>query len=492
MPPSTELLQALLDRATMLRRAGRVPEAIDAHEALLAAHPDLPDSWYHLGWLCQQAQRHERALQAYREALAHGVRDPEEVHLNLAVILAEGLARPDDAAAELQAALQRQPRYVPAWLNLGNLHEQRGDAAAAREAYTQVLAIEPGHAVALSRLPPLCPLEGANDPLIGELQRAIARPGRSAADRADLGFGLGKALDGVGAYDQAFAAYTAANEASRAAGSVRYDAAAHERLIDFIIRSIPRRLPPLPAEVKDDTTPDLLFVCGMFRSGSSLVERILASHPRVTAGGEMPLLPAVAREHLQRESAQPGALDDQAFRQQLRARYLDGVRQRHPGAALVTDKRPDNFLHLGLALALMPQARVVHTVRQPLDNALAIYFLHLTHAMPYALDLRDIAHWFRQYRRLMAHWRTLFPERLHDVDYDRLVQAPRPEVEALLAHSGLDWDERCLQPHTTAGNVATASLWQVRQPLYTRSSGRWRHYARHLDGLRDALGELLD
>ena len=444
-----------------------------------------PDEWFNLGWQQARQGRHDAALASYAQALARGVERPEEAHLNRATIFAEALGRDDAAERELEWALARNPRFVPAWVNLGNLHEQHGDRDRARHAYEQALALEPAQPLALARLPDLRPIAGVDDPLIVALRQAIARTGVAPADLADLGFGLGKALDKAGAYDEAFAAYVEANRASRAvAGAAPYDPPGHERYVDRLIAACPvappADPPPSPATLR-------IFICGMFRSGSSLVEQILASHPLVNAGGEIDVVPAIASRNFAPTRAAWPALDA-AARQQLRDAYTRRVESRHPGAGVVTDKRPDNFLHLGLIKAMFPAARIVHTRRDPLDNGLSVYFLHLTQAMPWALDLEDIAHWSRQHERLMAHWRTLFGADIHEVDYDRLVVEPRPVIEGLLAHCGLPWDDACLAFHATRTPVRTPSAWQVREPLYTRSSGRWRHYERHLGPLRAALG----
>jgi Tfp pilus assembly protein PilF len=482
LPPELRRLQAT---AEDLLRQGRVLEAIEAFEQLLRIEPRLPDAWYNLAFLQNRARRFEAALGSYGQALAQGVGGAEEVHLNRAVILADHLARHDEAEAELRTALALQPRYVPALVNLGNLCEQRGERAAALEAYDAALAVDPANALALSRLPHLKPPQRADDPLIGRLRQAIAQS--RPAEQADLGFALGKALDDAKAYDDAFAAYTAANAASRAAGGgVRYDAAAHERCIDSLVAAFPepgRAIEPS----RPGSGPRLVFVCGMFRSGSTLVERILASHPHVTAGGEVDLLPALMRERFG-PMPQIVAPLDAATLAHWRARYLDRVSTMFPGAACITDKRPDNFLYIGLIRHLFPDAVIVHTRRHPLDNCLSIYFLHLSQAMPHALDLLDTAHWYRQYERLMAHWQRLHGDAIHDVDYDALVAEPEPVVAALLRKCALPWDERCLTFHEGGGVVATPSGWQVRRPFYTASSGRWRHYERHLDALRAALG----
>jgi hypothetical protein len=159
------------------------------------------------------------------------------------------------------------------------------------------------------------------------------------------------------------------------------------------------------------------------------------------------------------------------------------------GAQRVTDKRPDNFLHIGLIKRLFPNARIVHTTRSPLDNALSIFFLHLDQSMGYALDLGDIGHYYRQYRRLMAHWKSRYGADILDFDYDGFVREPRPAVERLLDFCGLEWEDGCMAFERVSNSVRTASVWQVRQPLYRHSSGRWQHYAQHLGPLRETLGD---
>lgn len=476
----------LLRLASQLRQSGRVVEAIDAYERLLALRPGLANSWFNLGWLYRRAGRHEQALAAYERALALGVADAEEVHVNRAVIFSDHLARPDEAEHELGQALALNPRYVPAWLNLGNLHEDRGQREPALAAYQQVLQIDGHNALALARLAQLHRIDNAADPLVARLRQAIARPQASAAECADLGFALGKALDDAGAYDDAFAAYVAANRASSHSGAVpRYDRRAHERFVDDLIAAFPAGG---GASASPDAEPaPALFICGMFRSGSTLVEQILGAHPMVRAGGELDIVPSLVRER-RAPLSRGQLLQDPVRLQALRRAYRERIAQLHPGAAFVTDKRPDNFLYIGLIETLFPSARIVHTRRNALDNGLSIFFLHLGHSMPHALDLADIGHWYRQYRRLMTHWSGVYTGAIHDIDYDALVVDPRPQIEGLLAFCGLPWDDACLEFHNSRAVVKTASVWQVRQPLYQRSSGRWRHYERHLQPLRDALG----
>jgi tetratricopeptide (TPR) repeat protein len=472
---------ALLERAAALRTAGRVDEAIAAYTELLGREPNLPESWYNLGYLQRQARQYEAALESYGQALERGVRDPEEVRLNRAVILSDHLARPDDAEAELETALALNPDYLPALLNLGNLHEDRGNREAAQLAYRRALDVAPGNALALSRLAGAVDANSdAGTELIERLRQEISSR-RYAGERSDLGFALGRLLDARGEYDDAFAAYEAANRASRDSFGPRfagYDRGAHERLVDQLIESFAD-----PATGSEESPA--IFVCGMFRSGSTLVEQILGGHSKIAMGGELDLVPALVRQIRGYPEAVGKA--DEATIQSWRTFYLRGVAPFASEGCLVTDKRPDNFLHMGFIKTMFPGARFVHTRRNRLDNLLSLYFLHLSPHMAYALDLEDAAHWYEEYERLMAHWKRLYPSDIFDVDYEVLVSDPQPVTEGLLRFLGLEWEDKLLDFHRRSDAVKTASVWQVREPLHARSSGRWRNYRKQLER---TLGEI--
>lgn len=482
-----ESWQTLLERASALRLAGRPIEAIDAYERLLAAQPDLPESWYNLALLQRQARRFEEALESYEQALLRGVSGPEEVHLNRAVILSDHLRRPGDAEAELHKALSINPGYVPAMLNLGNLDEDMGRLEEAKSAYRRALTAEPGNVLALARLAGLGEAAGTDDPLIARLRQAIDRHDISASDRADLGFALGRLLDGAGAYEQAFETYHAANAASRASSGPQfrgYDRRGHEAFVDRLIATFSE--PAKSSRSRQGGSSSPLFICGMFRSGSTLAEQILSGHSGVSAGGELDLIPAIVQQYLQPYPESVAALDSAAV-ERLRKTYMAGLDRMNLRGRLVTDKRPDNFLHIGLIKKLFPESKIIYTRRNPLDNVLSLYFLHLNPRMAYALDLEDAAHWYAQHRRLMHHWKSLYANDVFELDYDELVENPRPAIRALLEFCNLDWEEACLDFHKAAAPVKTASVWQVRQPLYSKASGRWRNYAEMIEPVRKAL-----
>lgn len=467
--------QDLLREASRLRALGRVDEAIGVYEQLLAAKPDLADSWYNLGWLQRKARRFDEALSSYRRALALDVAQPEEVHVNLAVIHSDHLHQPELAQRELLAALDRNPRFVPALLNLGNLHEDRGNREDARSAYALALDNDPDNALALARLAGLSHAAELDERLAARLRIAISRPEADPADRADLGFALAGLLDASGHYDDAFAAAVAANAASQAAAgpTAGYDRIEIEQMVDRLIASFNH---PAAPSVRSGTAP--VFICGLFRSGSTLVEQILGRHSRIRPSGELDLIPAL----VDRIEGYPKgvAKADAATVDRWRKSYVDGLPLAPSADRLVTDKRPDNFLHIGLIKTLFPAAKIVHTRRNPLDNLLSLYFLHLDPGMAYATDLEDAAHWHAQYERLMAHWEALYPNDIVEVDYDAVVREPRAAIEPLLAFLGLEWEDGLLDFHQSSSTVKTASVWQVRQPLHARSSGRWRNYQKQL------------
>ena len=477
----TTLPQLKIQAASALRD-GRVRDGIAAHHALIAAGQSDAGTWYNLGYLLRCDRRFEEALAAYGEALAGGIDQAEGVHLNRAVILSEYLGRMTDAQDELRAAIALAPGFLPAWLNLANLHEDRGEAQVARDTYVHVLSLDPTNGRALARIASIDVFAGRAASAIAPLRQVLARPGLSPADAAEPGFALGAALDAMEYYDDAFAAYVTANRAARHAAhpAYRYDPKRQERLIDEIIAATPAAQPSAT-----EGMPAPIFICGMFRSGSTLIEQMLSRHPQITRGGELEIIPAFAAEL----RSDGGGMPSDAGCAALRERYWDEVHRQFGSVARLTDKRPDNFLHIGLIKRLFPDAKIVNTTRHPLDMALSIYFLYFDDSISYGHDLDHIGHWIRQYRRLMAHWHRLYPGDIIDISYDRLVADPAPLMASALAFCGLPWTGAVLHPEQADGPVRTASVWQVRQRLHQRSSGRWRHYERHLAPLADLLDE---
>lgn len=474
--------------AARLHRQNRAGEAIAAYQSIVTRWPKHADAWYNLAVLQRQTHRFPEALASYQRALTCGITRPEEVHLNRGVIFSDFLRDYPAAAGELERALNLNPAYTPALLNLANLYEDLGKRPEASSLYARILAIEPNAFEALARFANVQPAGSVDPALLDRLRDALQRAS-AMSDRASLGFALGRLLDAAGDYSAAFSAYCAANQASLAsAGSriVPYDRALQQAFVDRVIGSGS----PRAKAHTFDIPPQPIFIVGMFRSGSTLAEQLLAGMPGVAAGGEMDFLPRLVSN----EFASYFETLDTISQEQLdgiAARYRAELMRASASAAYVTDKRPDNFLYLGLIKRLFPDAKIVHTTRNPLDNCLSIFFLHLEQQMSYALNLMDIGHYYGEYRRLMAHWKAEFPVDIFDFDYDTLIKEPQIQMQRLCEFLGLQWPGQVPLVAARSAAIRTASTWQVREPLYSTSSGRAKHYAHELRELRGYLEGLV-
>jgi tetratricopeptide (TPR) repeat protein len=481
----TETPDVLMREATQLHLANKVPEAIQAYHGIVSRFPQLADAWYNLAVLQRQTFHFHEALDSYGRALRAGISRPEEVHLNRSVIYSDMLREFPAAMRELEQALTLNPGFSPALLNLASLHEDFGNRTQASALYARILMLEPKNFEALARFVNVQNARDADSNLIERLQQAIAE-GASAHDSAALGFALGRLLDAKERYPEAFAAYRAANEASRAAAGgafVPYDAVRQSIFTDRLIRE---GTPKASADVHGSPRP--IFIVGMFRSGSTLTEQLIAAAPGLAPGGEIDFLPRLLTYELQ-PFFEGLALLDTARLNAIAARYREELRTVSKDAEYVSDKRPDNFLYIGFIKSLFPDAKIVHTTRDALDNCLSIYFLHLEQRMSYALDLKDIGHYYREYRRLMAHWKARYPNDILDFNYDAMVRNPEQALKGLYEFLGLNWNGRVPTVQARSAAIRTASVWQVREPLYQSSSGRARHYQPQLAELERILAD---
>jgi Flp pilus assembly protein TadD len=328
-------------------------------------------------------------------------------------------------------------------------------------------------------------LEGA---ALALLTRLLNSSRLSSQDRADLHFSASELLDRLGRYDEAFAHATAGHNARRRP----YDPALIRRQTELRLAYYTRhKLHSLPRATHGSRRP--IFIIGMPRTGSTLVEQILSNHPDVHGAGEIAHLgnvissfalgnaPAVRDYPACMESLSVGACN------QLAARYLSGLSAINPSARHVTDKMLPNFLYLGVIATLFPDAHVIHCTRDPLDTCLSCYMTHFLFGHEYAQDLAHLADYYNNYQRLISHWRDTLKFPMIEVNYQRVVSNLEGEVRRLLEHLDLPWNPGCLSFQNNPRHVPTASVEQVRQPLYARSVARWRHYARHLSPLVDAL-----
>jgi len=463
--------------ATLLERRGHSDEAVACYRRLLTARPGLNNSRYNLARLLKRIGRSEEALQTYRDCLARNIERPEEVHNNISVIHT-ARQQHELALAALQAALAHNPEYIPALYNLALLREEQGEWAEARSLFNRILQREPRHAGALAHIANGELINDPVAPVIRQMKRALRNQDLGATDREELLYALGKAHDDCRHYDRAFDYYRQANLLSQQrAGS--YSRERQEQLVDQLIGHCNSRWLQTIQPVSEQP---LVFICGMFRSGSTLLEQILAGHSALAAGGEI--------DFFQRELAPfPRTLTSLAAPAlgALGGRYLDYLAGISHGGPRIINKRPDNFFCIGLLHALYPNARFLISTREPLDNCLSLFFQPMEAAQPQANDLLDAGHYYLQHRRLIQHWQLLARDALLEVSYENLVTGARQVAGEVLDFLNLDWEEQCLNFHRAGNRVRTASAHQVRQPLYQGSRGRWQHYQQHLQPLREYL-----
>ena len=306
---------------------------------------------------------------------------------------------------------------------------------------------------------------------------------------SSLRYAASELLDKLGRYDEAFAQATGANVLRRPP----YDPAIHQQTFDRLIAYFTReRITALPRAEHRSQKP--VFIVGMPRSGTSLVEQILASHPSIHGAGELDFINRVFAGTLSMLSATandyPACLDRLTvdIANGMAEIYLRPLIALDPGAERITDKLPLNFLHLGLIALLLPDAHVIHCRRDPLDTCLSCYMTEFALANDFKYDLTHAGLFYRLYERLMEHWKSVLDIPILDVDYEQMIAEPEVQSRRLIEFVGLPWDEQCLRFHESKRAVITASTQQVREPIYNSSVQRWRHYEKFLGPLKTALG----
>jgi len=459
---------------SVLRDLGRLDEAANSHWLALQANPNYADAYAKLGQALSDLGRPEDAVESFRRGLGLDPRDAE-AHAALAVTL-RMLGRIADAESVCRKALELRPDLAAAHAFTGDLAVDQGDLVRAEQSYRRALALSPDLPAAWLGLRRFA----QDDPQAWEnTARRLLGQRQPLRISIDLHYALGEHCDAAGQYAAAFAHYREANELAKRTG-LRYDREAASRQVDRIIQTYDAaRFAALSEGANASRRP--VLIVGMPRSGTTLAEQILASHPDVFGAGECPFWVGT-------EAAFDAAAKQQTVTSEVRAKiaadYLQLLGSRAGSAARVVDKTPANTLALGLLHALLPNARIIHMQRDPRDTCLSIYAHDFARGHAYAADLGDLVHQYREYQRLMAHWRRVLPAgTLLDLPYEELVAEPEAASRRMVEFIGLPWDSACLGFHTTVRTILTHSKWQVRQPITAASIGRWRHYAAHIEPL---------
>jgi tetratricopeptide (TPR) repeat protein len=515
--PAFAAAQQNLGRA--LLRLGRYAEAVDSCRRAIQLRPDFAEAHNSLGSALAKLGRPEEAIAGFRRAVAISP-GFAEAHANLAnAVRATGnlgeavegyrraiLLKPDfvsalielatalrlqrrtaESEATCNAALRIAPDSAPAFAVLAELRADNGHFAEAEDYFKRAVACDPESVEAwagLARVRRMTPSDAAWTSAV----QALVERGLPLQREMTLRYALGKYFDDVQDFPNAFLNYQRANElASQCAPA--HDRAGLSRTIDLIIHSHSREwLTNLRPAANPSRRP--VFIVGMLRSGTTLAEQILASHPAVLGAGELTFWTTELAALTAATGDAPRIRLDDARLAILGTDYLRVLENLSHAAARVVDKLPTNFLALGLIRCAFPNARIIHMRRNPVATCLSIYFQHFEAANTYANDLGHLAHYHREYQRLMDHWRTILPtSAMLEVPYEELVGKPQEWSRRMVEFLDLPWDPRCLEFHRTARTVVTASKWQVRQAIDPASVQRWRHYENFVGPLLSLLPE---
>jgi tetratricopeptide (TPR) repeat protein len=464
-------------RGNVLKKLHRIPEAEKIFRRAILLDPDHAQAHCNLGSVLLDLGKPDQAEPNLRRAVAL---DPDfaiALH-NLGTALI-GLDRSDEAVAVIQRAVTLKPDLAGAHHNLGVALMELGRLTEAREAAERAVALAP---MQLSYLRQLGDVRKymAGDIYFAALEALAADTAAlSVDDQIILHFALAKAHADIGQPEKEFRQLLAGNALKRS--RIDYDEAAVLSEIDRTQQLFTSEF-IRASEGTGEPSPKPIFILGMPRSGTTLVEQILASHPDVHGAGELNLLERTIGDISSAMKEAPAypemalQMSGKDFRE-LGARYLAGIEPLAPAVSHVTDKMPTNFLFAGLIHLALPHATIIHTVRDPIDTCISCFSRLFTEVNFQTYDLAELGRYYRHYQALMAHWHRVLPtERILDVSYEDTVDDLEGATRRILAYCGLPWDPRCLDFHLTERVVRTASATQVRQPIYTSSIGRWRAY----------------
>ncbi len=482
-----EFFGAYIHRAASLMGLGRFAEAETPLRRALDLAPDHAQSHCDLGWVLARLGRHDEAVTFLERAVAL---DPKDATIHFALGATPHLIH-DLAASEagLRRAVALAPDYTAAWHELGTVLRSSGRFEEALLCFHCARDLDPDWPEPYRSLA-VTGRQTANGAQRRRLETVTRL--RPLGFRQDLG-GLcpGHAAEQWGQCDEAFACFAEANalyRQERATAGERFDIdALRAQIGDLIKLSTPALFSATASWGTASALP--VFIVGMPRSGTSLVEQIAASHSRVLGAGELTELEGICRALSAHNGSLPVEKWDAPFSLQLAERHVARLQALSDGATRVIDKMPDNIFFLWIVAALFPSARVIFCRRDLRDVSLSCYFHLFTEGHLYAYDLADCGARALEAERLARHWRGVLPLRMMVVDYEQLVEDLEGESRRLIEFLGLEWEPACLDFHLTGRPVFTASAWQVRQPLYRRSVGRWRDYERHLAPLLGMLAQ---
>lgn len=452
--------------------------------------PDWLEAVVLLGDVLQQLRRFDEARECFERAQQLKPGEPELAERIGYVYLEMGDT--EHALDEFASVLAQHPDRFKARLGKGRAFMMAGNSSAAAQTLETLVADCPEEAVSYFYLAGSRKFS-ADDPLIGPLQAFADKTPDDAPAAISLNFALGKIYNDCQQWDDAWRHYVRGNRLRNA--KYDYRAEEQEARFDALMSVFNREFMDAHRSLGVQNQLPVQIV-GMPRSGTTLTEQIISSHPQVIGAGEVVFWGRAYHDvphtlHTREPYPECMTIMSPEHSKEITDRYLSQLRKiAGPGTnpARITDKMPHNFVHLGLIALLFPNAPIIHCKRDAMDNCLSIFFQNFGGDHPYAYDLENLGHHHRQYERLMAHWHEVLPGRIMDINYEDTIADPEYWSRKLIEHVGLEWDDACLAPHKLERTVKTASHWQVRQPIYKTSVARWKNYEKHLGPLKEALG----
>ena len=425
------------------------------------------------------------AIRMLRKVIRSNPKDAEALANLCAAYIQIGDTKQAEEA--LDSALELEPDMVEPLGNIANLKKQMGDIPGAEAYYRRLIKWMPDSARAWQELS-LVKRFSNKDPDIQAIENLLKSRHLDVDGKMYAAFALAKAYEDISEYDLAFSHLVNANRIKRA--SLSFNICKFEAGLDAIKGAFNEEL--ISRSMGDGhSDPRPVFILGMPRSGTSLVEQILASHSKVHGAGELETLREVIIETMPGFPAGVDKLEPKTL-SKLGRKYANSLRKWDRQASRITDKMPRNFFFLGLIPLILPNAKIIHCQRSPMDTCFSCFSQHFPTAQEFSYDLEELGRYYQIYQRLMDHWQGVLPGRILNVKYEDVVAEPERMAQTLIGYCELEWEDGCLDFQKTKRRIATASAAQVREPIHQRSVKRWRHFEKHLEPLRVALGSTAD
>jgi tetratricopeptide (TPR) repeat protein len=485
LAPKKESACSLVDHGNLLLAEGKHEKALKIYQDALSINPEYARAHYNIGVVFERTGDKARAIDSFQRSLSI---EPEDAyaHYNMGVIW-QKQGEEEKATTCFQKTISIKSDYAEAYYNLAVIYKNQGKFEEALSCCQKALSIAPSYAKSHLLTASLQKYSGTEDHIL-KMESLFPQDHINSEQKMYLAFGLGKAYEDSGIYEKAFHYLKEGNKLKRK--TFEYSAEETENEFKRIKETFTKSFILSNSKFGNpDNTP--IFILGMPRSGTSLVEQILASHPNVYGAGELPFIANIISQLSQ--GGQTDTIcktlskDVKDFVDRLGLNYIEKIRTYSAESKFITDKMPLNFMWIGAIVLALPNAKIISCLRNPMDNCLSIYKNIFHEGHKYAYDLEELGRYHMLYQDLMRYWHEVFPGKIYDISYEKLVHDQEPETRTLLNHCGLSWHDACLTFHKTARTVATASAAQVRRPIYKDSVQLWKSYEKELIPLSAVL-----